>query len=60
MAGPMVQRPYIENCSVCWRDIAIGENGPELLEGNDNWGKDTWQISDIKGKRYVLEELDVL
>lgn len=41
--------------TVGW-DIAITENGPELIEGNDNWGKDAFQLLDGIGKGYILNK----
>ena len=31
-------------------DIAITENGPIIIEGNNKWNKDTWQIPAGEGK----------
>lgn len=41
--------------TVGW-DIAITENGPELIEGNDNWGKNMWQLGYQKGKMSLIEK----
>jgi hypothetical protein len=44
-----------ENKSVGW-DIAITENGPELIEGNHNWCKLLWQLPVKKGLKCELEK----
>lgn len=44
-----------ENKSIGW-DIAITENGPELIEGNHNWCKLLWQLPAQKGLRRELEQ----
>ena len=44
-----------ENSSVGW-DIAITENGPELIEGNHNWCKLLWQLPVKKGLKHVLDK----
>ena len=43
-----------ENRSVGW-DIAITEEGPELIEGNHNWCKLLWQLPVKQGLKYELE-----
>jgi len=43
------------NRSVGW-DIAITENGPELIEGNHNWCKLLWQLPVKKGLKSELEK----
>jgi hypothetical protein len=43
-----------ENRSVGW-DIAITENGPELIEGNHNWCKLLWQLPVKEGMKSELE-----
>ena len=43
-----------ENRSVGW-DIAITEEGPELIEGNHNWCKLLWQLPVKEGLKYELE-----
>lgn len=43
------------NRSVGW-DIAITENGPELIEGNHNWCKLLWQLPAKKGLKHELEQ----
>lgn len=42
-----------ENHSVGW-DIAITENGPELIEGNHNWCKLLWQLPVKQGLKKEL------
>ncbi len=42
------------NKSIGW-DIAISNNGPELIEGNHNWCKLLWQLPVHKGLKEVLE-----
>lgn len=42
-----------ENRSVGW-DIAITNEGPELIEGNHNWCKLLWQLPVKKGLKSVL------
>lgn len=37
-------------------DIAITSNGPELVEGNDNWDKDILQLTTGMGKKNMLEK----
>ncbi len=44
-----------ENKSVGW-DIAITDNGPELIEGNHNWCKLLWQLPVKKGMKQELEK----
>lgn len=44
-----------ENRSVGW-DIAITEEGPELIEGNHNWCKLLWQLPAKKGLKEMLEK----
>lgn len=43
-----------ENRSVGW-DIAIGERGPELIEGNHDWCKLVWQLPVNTGLKARLE-----
>lgn len=45
---------YKENRSIGW-DVAITNNGPELLEGNHNWCKLLWQLPVKKGLKQELE-----
>jgi hypothetical protein len=42
------------NKSVGW-DIAITNEGPELIEGNHNWCKLLWQLPAQKGLKHLLE-----
>jgi len=44
-----------ENRSIGW-DVAITNNGPELLEGNHNWCKLLWQLPVKKGLKTTLEK----
>ncbi|KAF2519760.1 hexapeptide transferase [Flavobacterium salilacus subsp. salilacus] len=42
-----------ENKSIGW-DVAITNNGPELIEGNHDWCKLLWQLPVKKGLKNVL------
>ena len=44
-----------ENRSVGW-DIAITNNGPELIEGNHNWCKLLWQLPVKQGLKEMLNK----
>ncbi|MCF6222652.1 MAG: hypothetical protein L3J34_02875 [Flavobacteriaceae bacterium] len=44
-----------ENRSIGW-DVAITNNGPELIEGNHDWCKLLWQLPVNKGLKSVLEK----
>lgn len=46
---------YPENRSIGW-DIAITEDGPELIEGNHNWCKLLWQLPVKRGMKKELEK----
>ena len=46
---------YPENRSIGW-DVAITNDGPELLEGNHNWCKLLWQLPVKKGLKKDLEK----
>ena len=43
-----------ENRSIGW-DVALTENGPELIEGNHNWCKILWQLPAKQGLKHILE-----
>lgn len=42
-----------ENRSIGW-DVAIGQSGPELIEGNHNWCKILWQLPVKEGLKEKL------
>ena len=44
-----------ENRSIGW-DVAITNNGPDLLEGNHDWCKLLWQLPVQKGLKGLLEK----
>ena len=44
-----------ENRGVGW-DVALTENGPDIIEGNHNWCKILWQIPVDQGLKSVLEK----
>jgi hypothetical protein len=43
-----------KNRSIGW-DIAITDDGPDLIEGNHNWDKVIWQRSVKKGLKPLIE-----
>jgi hypothetical protein len=43
-----------KNRSIGW-DIAVTENGPDLIEGNHDWDKVLWQRSVKKGLKPLIE-----
>ena len=43
-----------KNRCIGW-DIAITDDGPELIEGNNNWCKVFWQLSAKKGLKSLIE-----
>ena len=46
-----------ENRSIGW-DVAITENGPELIEGNHNWCKLLWQLPVKQGLKHMLKKYE--
>lgn len=40
--------------TVGW-DIAVTKSGPLIIEGNDNWNKNVFQIPYDEGRQYVLD-----
>lgn len=44
-----------ENKSIGW-DIAITENGPELIEGNHNWCRLLWQLPVNHGLKNMIDK----
>lgn len=44
-----------QNRSIGW-DVAITNNGPELIEGNHDWCKLLWQLPIKKGLKPILEK----
>ncbi len=41
--------------TVGW-DISVGSNGPILIEGNHNWDKTHWQLTEKKGKKKTIKK----
>ncbi|MCB0496581.1 MAG: hexapeptide transferase [Cyclobacteriaceae bacterium] len=50
-----VAQLHPENRSIGW-DIAITNNGPELIEGNHNWCKLLWQLPVKQGLKGMLSK----
>ena len=46
---------HTDNKSIGW-DVAITDNGPELIEGNHDWCKLLWQLPVKKGLKPILEK----
>ncbi|RLD79658.1 MAG: hexapeptide transferase [Bacteroidetes bacterium] len=46
-----------QNRSIGW-DVAITNNGPELIEGNHDWCKLLWQLPVKKGLKPILEKYE--
>ncbi len=47
-----------QNRSIGW-DVAITNNGPELIEGNHDWCKLLWQLPVKKGLKPILEKYKI-
>ena len=53
----MIKKAALKNSSnrsIGW-DVAITDNGPELIEGNHDWCKLLWQLPQGKGLKHLLE-----